>query len=90
MKLKEVKVYQSVNFGTQQETFFSPALARMKDVEIDTIEWGVRIKSSKDEVFVSFNNIAYAKPVSEQGEEAKREEPKYEDKKEAKKGLFSR
>lgn len=63
MKLKEVKVYQSVNFATQQETFFSTAVARMKDVEMETVEWGIKIKTAKDEVIVSFNNVAYAKPV---------------------------
>lgn len=65
MKLKEVKVYQSVNFANQQETFFSLAIARQAGLEMETVEWGVRIKTEKDEVIVSFNNIAYAKPAVE-------------------------
>lgn len=63
MKIKELNTYQSVKFQGKQENFFSPVLLQMKDIEMETIEWGILIKSAKDEVIVTFNNIAYAKPA---------------------------
>lgn len=76
MRLKEIKTYQAVNFQNQLETFFSLAVARMSDIKMEETSWGVRITTQKDDVIVSYNNIAYAKPLVETSEQPKEKKSK--------------
>lgn len=61
MKFKEVKTYQSVKFMGKELSFFAPSSTGLQDIEMEAVDWGIRIKTSKDCAIVSFNNIAYAK-----------------------------
>lgn len=67
MKFKEVKTYQSIRFGKGEDNFFSLAKVAHKDLVMEAVSWGIRIRSESigDDVVISFNNVAYAKMIED-------------------------
>lgn len=66
MKLRSIKVYQSVQFRRKEELFFSGEKQGMKgiglEIEYDAKGGFARIKCDDDEILVFSTNIAYAVP----------------------------
>ncbi len=65
MKIKEVKIYQSAKFEGKQVTFFTIENKETAHYHMEAGQWGVRVRSDKDDVIVGYANIAYMKPVAE-------------------------
>jgi hypothetical protein len=73
MKIRELKTYQSVKFQQKQESFFTASeQLGMKDLEMEVVSWGILVRTGKDEAIISFNNVAYAKPLREEAPAAKK------------------
>lgn len=77
MKFKEIKLYNAVQFGKEQLTFFTldesftKNKPQFSDLSLEEGSWGIRIKSHKDNIIVSYNNVVYAKTVDTKVEEVK-------------------